>query len=169
MPLLFIAYTTAPFVTHVHIHLPPQARTSRVVLERYIRSLPPTTELTITTMSLIGKPRYSSVKAGDLRPVNKRFGLINYVRDATAENQTRKWYQFRAVSNFHIPSQRKLPGLGGNKSVSSAVKHSVELQAKAKVSTSQPVTVGKKKDLLEAWVWEIIKEKLNVRALSDTN
>ncbi|UKZ65488.1 uncharacterized protein TrAtP1_006687 [Trichoderma atroviride] len=42
IPLIFVAYTTSPFVTHIYIHLPPAARTSRPVLERFIHSaLPP--------------------------------------------------------------------------------------------------------------------------------
>jgi hypothetical protein len=111
-PLLFIAYITAPFVTHVHIHLPASARTSVAALERFVRSSPPSTELTITTMSIIGKPRYSNMVAGDLVPARQRFGVVNYTRDTSAENAARKWYNFRAVSNFHIQDATAAPGKG---------------------------------------------------------
>lgn len=165
MPLLFIAYTTSPFVTHMHIHLPAQARASRAALERFVRAMPQDTKLTITTMSLIGKPRYSSVAAGDLKPVSQRFGIINYVRDTTKENESRKWYHFRAVSGFHIPPQRNLPNLAG-RGVSSGVQQSVKLQAKTRGSTTSPAP-AKKKDLLEAWIWDTIKEKLQQRSTAN--
>ncbi|ATY63369.1 Thioredoxin-like fold [Cordyceps militaris] len=133
-PILFITYTTAPFVTHLHIHLPAAARTSRAALERFVRtSLPPTTPLTATTMSVIGKPRYSKLRAGDLVPAasRRRFGLVNYTRDAAAENATRKWYELRAVRQFHIPDGAK--------------------------------TSGKSKggrNLVEPWIWDAIKERI---------
>lgn len=162
LPIAFVAYTSAPFVTHMHIHLPLSARASRAALERFVRAMPPTTELTVTTMSVIGKPRYSAVKAGDLRPVNRRFGIVNYVRDATAENNARKWYQFRAVQAFHVPPQRALAGSKEQKT--SLLRQSAELQAGASKKTPVAVPVGKKRDLLEAWIWDAIKEKLEERA-----
>lgn len=103
IPVLFISYTTAPFVTHIHVHLPPGARTSRPVLERFVRAMPASTRLTLTTMSVVAKPRYSSLAVRDLRPSQgTRLGLVNYVRDARAENLARKWYMYRAVGGFHV-------------------------------------------------------------------
>ncbi|KAG6086627.1 hypothetical protein E4U15_000535 [Claviceps sp. LM218 group G6] len=103
IPILFISYTTAAFVTHIHVHLPPAARVSRPVLERFVRTMPASLRLTITTVGPIGKPRYSSVTVGELRPVTgKRFGLVNYMRDTKLENATRKWYMYRAVGSFMV-------------------------------------------------------------------
>ena len=40
---------------------------------------------------------------GDLVPLKKKLGLVNYVRgDVKAENERRKWYMFRAVGEFNI-------------------------------------------------------------------
>lgn len=50
------------------MHLPPYARYSRTILERFARTAPPNTRLDVTTMSLIGKPRVSSLMLSDLRP-----------------------------------------------------------------------------------------------------
>lgn len=141
LPLVFIAYITAPFVTHVHIHLPEAARASRAALERFVRSSPPSTELTVTTMSIIGKPRYSSVVAGDLFPARRRFGVVNYTRDTAAENAARKWYMFRAVGNFHIQD-----GTGA-------------ASAPAKAATGPG-----KKSLVEGWIWDAIRGKIQRRA-----
>lgn len=82
------------------MRLPPFARQSEDMLRRFVRTLPPHTELEITTMSLIAKPRASRVKLSDLRPVSRRFGIVNLARDTAAENVARKWYMFRAVGDF---------------------------------------------------------------------
>lgn len=138
IPLVFVAYTTSPFVTHIYIRLPPAARTSRPVLERFIHgALPPSTELTLTTMSAIAKPRYSTMQAGHLRPAKRRFGIVNYVRDAEsamAENETRKWYNLRAMTKFGVQ----------------------EVGTKKKKS---------KRDLTEAWIWDALKDKIEKRAV----
>ncbi|KAI3324834.1 hypothetical protein HD806DRAFT_493756 [Xylariaceae sp. AK1471] len=102
IPLVFVAYTTSPFVTFIHMRLPPFARQSEEMLRRYIRTLPPQTELEMTTMSFIAKPRLSMVKLSDLARVNRRFGIVNLARDTATENATRKWYMFPAVGNFNV-------------------------------------------------------------------
>ncbi|KAI1752169.1 hypothetical protein F4782DRAFT_502213 [Xylaria castorea] len=101
VPLVFVAYTTSPFVTFIHMRLPPFARQSEDMLRRYVRTLSPQTELNITTMSIIAKPRVSTVKLSDLAPVSRRFGIVNLARDTVAENAGRKWYMFPAVGNFN--------------------------------------------------------------------
>ncbi|KAI0410156.1 hypothetical protein F4802DRAFT_16529 [Xylaria palmicola] len=102
VPLAFVAYTTSPFVTFIHMRLPAFARVSEELLRRHLRNLPPRTELEITTMSIIAKPRVSMVKVCELAPVNRRFGIVNFARDTAAENASRKWYMFPAVGNFNI-------------------------------------------------------------------
>lgn len=138
IPIAFITYTTSPFVTHAHIHLPSAARASRAALERFVQNIPPSTQLTLTTMSFISKPRYSSVKAGDLFPVSRRFGIINYARDTAVENEARKWYNYRAVKGFHIQ----------DKSAPAPKRY----QSK------------KKTDLVEGWIWQAIKDRIQSRA-----
>ncbi|KAI0109212.1 hypothetical protein GGR51DRAFT_109268 [Nemania sp. FL0031] len=102
VPLVFVAYTTSPFVMFIHMRLPPFARQSEEMLRRYVRTLPPHTELEITTMSSIAKPRVSTVKLSELSPANRWLGHVNMTRDTAAENAARKWYRFRAVGNFNV-------------------------------------------------------------------
>ncbi|KAI1815568.1 hypothetical protein GGS20DRAFT_542976 [Poronia punctata] len=102
VPLAFVAYTTSPFVTFIHMRLPPFARQSEEMLRRYVRTIPPQTELQITTMSFIAKPRVSTVKLSELVPAKRRFGIVTLTRDTTAENAGRKWYMFRAVRDFNV-------------------------------------------------------------------
>ncbi|KAK9775495.1 putative Thioredoxin-like fold domain-containing protein [Seiridium cardinale] len=106
VPLLFVAWTTSPFVLLVSTRLPPFARTSEQYLKRYLSRLPPDAILDITTMSPIAKPRASTVRLSELRPTNRRLGIVNYMRDTSAENATRKWYRFRAVGNFNIQANK---------------------------------------------------------------
>ncbi|KAI1077656.1 hypothetical protein F5B20DRAFT_550901 [Whalleya microplaca] len=102
VPMVFVAYATSPFVAFIHLRLPPFARQSEDMLRRFVKSIPPQTELDITTMSFIAKPRTSKVMLSELKPVNRRFGIVNLARDTTAENATREWYRFRAVGNFNV-------------------------------------------------------------------
>ncbi|KAK4144366.1 uncharacterized protein C8A04DRAFT_27820 [Dichotomopilus funicola] len=102
IPVIYVTWSTSPFIASMHLHLPPYARWSQSILERFARTAPPNTRLDITTMSLIGKPRVSSVTLADLRPARERLGMVNYVRDATVANANRKWWRFRAVTKFHV-------------------------------------------------------------------
>ncbi|KAM3515435.1 hypothetical protein MY11210_000997 [Beauveria gryllotalpidicola] len=144
IPFFFVAYTTSPFVTHLHIHLPVSARTSRAALERFVVGAAPSARLTATTMSAIGKPRYSTLRAGDLRPVRRRrrrrLGLVNYARDAEAENRGRRWYELPAVSQFHVPE-------GGRGA------------AKERMVVSKGG-----RNLVEPWIWDVIKERIAKRS-----
>lgn len=100
---MYVAWSTSPFVASVHMHLPPYARWSRAMLERFARAAPPaTTRLDVTTISLIGKPRVSSVALADLRPARRRLGMVNFERDTAREDAGRRWWQFRAVGQFNV-------------------------------------------------------------------
>ncbi|KAI0531773.1 hypothetical protein GGR58DRAFT_492524 [Xylaria digitata] len=110
VPMIFVGYTTSPFVAWIHLRLPPFARHSRAMLGRYMQTLSPQTEVEVTTMSFIAKPRTSRVRLSELVPVNRRFGIVNLARDTAAENTTRKWYMFRAVGNFNVQKRKMVNG-----------------------------------------------------------
>lgn len=102
IPAVYVAWTTSPFVAAMHLHLPPYARWSPAILERFARAAPPNTKLDVTTMSLIGKPRVSSMTLADLRPARARLGIVNYARDTARLDAARKWWRFRAVAHFSV-------------------------------------------------------------------
>lgn len=143
VPIIFVAYTTAPFVTHIHIHLPPAARTSRNVLERFVRATPPSTQLTLTTMSFIAKPRYSTMQAGELFPARQRLGVVNYVRDTSKENASRKWYMYRAVGKFYIQDQT---AAGAGRAEGPRVRYQ-----------------KKSRSVVDTWIWDAVREKIGKR------
>lgn len=103
IPLAYVAYTTAPFVSFIYLRLPPSARTSRQHLERFVRSgLPASTQLQVLTMGLAARPRAAFVTLADLKPVTERWGLVNYTRDVSRLSAARKWHQYRPVAKFGI-------------------------------------------------------------------
>ena len=106
IPMLSVAYITSPFVNYIHLRLPTFARNSRELLIRYSKSLPKDAEIDITTMNFIGKPRVTRMKAADLHATKQRFGLINYVRDATDDNKKRPWWKLQAVTKFGVHGGR---------------------------------------------------------------
>lgn len=110
IPAVYVAWSTSPFVAAIHVHLPSYARWSRSILERFARTAPPNTRVDITTMSLIGKPRVSSMTLGDLHPARRRLGTVNYVRDPVPRR--RVWWHFPPVREFNVqedtPGQKKL-------------------------------------------------------------
>ncbi|GKT64535.1 paired amphipathic helix protein [Colletotrichum tofieldiae] len=151
IPLLFVAYTSAPFVTYIYLRLPPYARQSRALLERYVRTLPPTAQLELGTMGLATRPRTTLVSAADLRPVSPeaaggslatRFGLVTHVRDVSALMAKRKWHHYRPVSQFGI--REDLASGGGAKSGGGGGK-------------------GASHGVKDGWVWNIVRESLGKR------
>lgn len=98
--MVFVAYTTAPFVLFIHLGLPPYARRSRAVLERFVRASPPNTQLLFTTMSWLTRPRYTSVAVEDLGPLPGRFSVANYF--ASKATTTGGGKRGAAVTRFNI-------------------------------------------------------------------
>lgn len=153
IPPLFTTLTTAPFVTHIHAQLPAHAHSSPAALERFLAKPPggntaasasasAALRLTITTMSLIAKPRHSTVSLSDLAPTRRRLGLVNYVRGEDAarrEDARRKWYMYRAVRQFYVQ-----PGRPGEGAV-------------------RPRYEEKKRDRVVWWVWDAVKEQIDAR------
>ncbi|KAI0598965.1 hypothetical protein F4775DRAFT_591753 [Biscogniauxia sp. FL1348] len=115
VPLVFVSYVASPFVTFIHIRLPPYARQSKEMLQRFVKYLPPDNQLEITTMNFLAKPRLSKVMTSELRKDAGRFGLVNWTRDTTAENAKRKWYMPRAIGKFsvHFNTVPRGPKFGG--------------------------------------------------------
>nr|XP_036587557.1 uncharacterized protein CTRU02_02473 [Colletotrichum truncatum]KAF6798499.1 hypothetical protein CTRU02_02473 [Colletotrichum truncatum] len=121
-PLLYVAYFSAPFVTHVFLRLPPYARQSRALLERYVRALPPAAQLEVGTLGLAARPRATLVSAGDLRPLPKDAGflksrgnLVTHTRDVSDLMARKKWYHYRPVSQFMLQTGAGSHGKSGFK------------------------------------------------------
>lgn len=93
IPLLFVTISTAPFVTYIHLRLPQYARLSKDMLTRYLRTLPKSGELDITTITLIGRPRVQRLQFGDLKARQPK--LLNVANFETERiDASRPWWAF---------------------------------------------------------------------------
>ncbi|KAJ5675576.1 hypothetical protein N7462_008473 [Penicillium macrosclerotiorum] len=106
LPMLFVAYTCAPYVNFVHLALPAFARKSRENALHYARDLPPTSVLYLTTMRFNTIPRQTVVRLGDLVPDK------HAIRPVTFRNlkpTPRPWWIGRAPTQFYA-SDHSQPG-----------------------------------------------------------
>lgn len=103
IPMGFMTLTTAPFVTYVHLALPPWARMSAARLHRLATNLPPSTVLDITTLRWIW-PRVTRLTAGELYiKSNAATGAMTLKRRIPkAVTDQRKWWQWRPLSTFFV-------------------------------------------------------------------
>jgi hypothetical protein len=104
IPMAFVAYTTKPFVTYVHLRLPAFARYSRDLMIRYSKNLPKDAALDITTMNFVGRPKVSRVKVSELYHSQGRFGISNFARDISKIEGKRPWYMSKPIKQFAIRS-----------------------------------------------------------------
>jgi hypothetical protein len=102
IPMIFVMYTAAPFVTYVHLRLPPFARISRTNLMRYSANLPKDASIYITTMNIIGRPHVSRVNVSELYPIKKPLNIANFARDTKEISSKRPWWARRYVRRFAI-------------------------------------------------------------------
>lgn len=103
VPMLALARITAPFVTHLHLHLPVYARRSPEILLRFARTLSPEAELDLTTLRFLGTPGLTRAKVGELRPVKRWLSIANLVRvpPPASASAPRPWWR-RDQRNFYV-------------------------------------------------------------------
>ena len=105
VPMLFIQRTSAPYVTYIHIRLPPFVRQSKEQLLRWSRNIPAETELDLTTMTLLGRARVSRMKIRNLRERAKRwYSIANFGRETTKAGSApkRPWWMGNVPMLFYI-------------------------------------------------------------------
>lgn len=80
VPFIIVSYTSTPFVVFIHLRLPAYARhPDRELLRRFVRNIPANTQMDITTLNLIGRPRLATVNVGDLIPAHERLRIVNFI------------------------------------------------------------------------------------------
>ncbi|KAI9651462.1 MAG: hypothetical protein M1829_002810 [Trizodia sp. TS-e1964] len=99
IPILFVTYTTSPFVSYIHLRLPHYARRSHEMLLRYAKTLPAEAKLEMSTMRFTGQPRINAVKAHELLEESGRFGVANYRRRANDEGSWGRAKRFYVAAN----------------------------------------------------------------------
>lgn len=106
IPMLFVAYTSAPFVNFVHLALPVFARRSREQAIQYAKNLPPTATLYINTMKFTTIPRQTEVRVGDLLSDK---ALLRPVSFRNTNPAPLSWWQGRTLRHFYAMEKSK-PG-----------------------------------------------------------
>lgn len=103
IPFLFVSRASLPFVSDIHLYLPPYARHSRELIHRYSSALPANASLRITTMNVIGKPRFTELPVSELQllPKSRLIGGANYARVRRREPE-RKWWMGKGLREFAI-------------------------------------------------------------------
>ncbi|KAF9888781.1 hypothetical protein FE257_008357 [Aspergillus nanangensis] len=102
LPMLFVAYTAAPFVNFVHLALPVYARRSREQAIEYAKNLPPTATLYLNTMRFTTMPRHTEVQLGDL--VRERT-LFRPVAFRNTKPKPVPWWTGTAPQEFYTAEQ----------------------------------------------------------------
>ncbi|MCJ1245228.1 hypothetical protein MMC30_002430 [Trapelia coarctata] len=108
-PLLFVAYTTAPFVHYVHVRLPVFARQSQEQLIRWSKNIAPSTEIDLTTMRLYGLPRVTRVLLSNLREKDRSLlSVANLVKVPSRFSgpTKRPWWMGRAMTRFYVSKEQ---------------------------------------------------------------
>ena len=105
--MVFVAFTTAPFVIYVHIRVPVFARQSREQLMRWSKGIPSSTEIDITTMRFSTRPRATRMRLQDLQSKRGRLGVANLAGSAAVSFPTpkRPWYLGKIPSQFYVGRQ----------------------------------------------------------------
>ncbi|KAJ5996337.1 hypothetical protein N7499_007347 [Penicillium canescens] len=106
LPMLFVSYTSAPYVNFIHLALPAFARKSREAAIQYGKELPPTAMLYLTSMRFNTIPRQTAVRLGDLVPAHDPLRPISF---RNLNPMPQRWWQGRAPTEFYTGEHSK-PG-----------------------------------------------------------
>ncbi|KAJ6140553.1 hypothetical protein N7470_010349 [Penicillium chermesinum] len=98
--MAFVAYTSAPHVSFVHLALPAFARRSREAALNYVNNLPPTATLYLTTMRFNTMPRQTSVRLGELVADKNPIRPVSFRHTNPAP---RPWWMHKAPTQFYTP------------------------------------------------------------------
>ena len=104
--MIFVAYTTAPFVNYIHVRLPVYARQSQKQLLRWSKTLPINTDIDVTTMRFSGRPRVSRMIVSDLRERKARLGVANLVRTRSSGKFKGPWWMGPELKTFYVGAER---------------------------------------------------------------
>lgn len=106
LPMLFVAFTSAPYVNFVHLALPLSVRRSREQAVNYAKKLPPTATLYINTMKFSTIPRQTEVRLSDLVPDKSAIRPVSFRNKNPAPLP---WWRGKALKQFYTAEKSK-PG-----------------------------------------------------------
>ncbi|KAL4929116.1 uncharacterized protein BDV17DRAFT_291113 [Aspergillus undulatus] len=106
LPMLFVAYTSAPYVNFVHLALPISVRRSREQAVQYAKQLPPTAILYLNTMRFNTIPKVTEVRLGNLIPDKSPIRPVSF---RNKNPSLRPWWRGKSLQQFFTAEKSK-PG-----------------------------------------------------------
>ena len=103
--------SSPPYVTHAYLYLPPWARHFTNMVRRYVDKLPADARLDLATIRLLGRPKITSVKVGELSVTRKRMGCINWEWKNPSTSKPQYFYVEEAESPSNVPIRRAMEGI----------------------------------------------------------
>ena len=101
IPMIFVASISAPFVSTIHLRLPPEARLSKERLMRYTQLLPPGALLEITAMRFLPWPKRIGTRISELRPFRSPVSIADIRRVPQKQGNTRNSWSLQQ-SKFYV-------------------------------------------------------------------
>jgi len=103
-PMVFFTTLSKPYVTYIHLRVPPFARNSSELLSRFSKNPPKDTKIELTTLNVIGMQRVTRVLVSDLVPFKRRFSLANYALSAerVARMKNLSWWKGTPLTKYAV-------------------------------------------------------------------
>lgn len=98
-PMVFVSYTTGPFVNQVVLVLPRAAKQSADIMNKYLRNISPETKLSIETMKFNFWPRRTEVAVKDLALVSSKLRPVTF-RHTRPKTENHSWWDLPRTTFF---------------------------------------------------------------------
>ena len=105
VPMTFILYTYAPFVSYVHVQLPRHARQSREIAMKWAERIGKDTEVDLTTIRSLGRSRVTRLPFSALRRSTGRLGVVN-LRAVNEPHRARAWWMGKPLREFYVGTEQ---------------------------------------------------------------
>lgn len=106
IPMLFVFYTTAPYVNYIYLMLPAFAQQTTQRTQAYLANLPRSATLKITTMNYDFRPRYSVAPISDLVLKSSKTRPVTFMN---TKPQPRSWWKGKDTGLFFTSKKVRLP------------------------------------------------------------
>ncbi|KAK2792350.1 hypothetical protein FQN51_001690 [Onygenales sp. PD_10] len=104
IPMLFVLFTSAPFVNHVYLAIPTIAQQTRQRTQAYLKNVPRNATLNIETMKLNFYPRRTEVSLEDLIPARSKVRPVSFMH---TKPQPQPWWKGKSPIYFYAPEKSK--------------------------------------------------------------
>ncbi|KAF3483950.1 uncharacterized protein GIQ15_03274 [Arthroderma uncinatum] len=104
IPMLFVSFTTAPFVNQVYLSLPAFTQQSKEHLRTYLNKIPRTATLNIETMKFNFYPKRTLVSIADLAPRKSKLRPVSLMN---INPQPRPWWKGKDQVLFFAPEKSR--------------------------------------------------------------